>query len=108
MDESLYEAAKNVFANRSGFRAIITHRGDGYATYLENGEITSNVMFHLFIASELVGELRESHSNGTNIWLSSKEIATNPDILPTVKDLLAQHTKTPPGKRFFVELNYSI
>ncbi len=108
MGESLLEAAKNIFSDRSGFDAVITHRGDGYATYLESGEMTSNVMFHFFIATNMKGTLRSSHSSGVNIWMSQDEINTNPDVLPTVKDLLAQHNKTAEGERFFVELNYSI
>lgn len=108
MGESLLEAAKNVFECRSGLTAKIIHRGDGYATYLENNEMTSNVMFHFFIATNLQGTLRKSHSSGKNIWMSEQAIAKDPDILPTVVDLLKWHTKTPKNERFFVELNYSI
>ncbi len=108
MGESLLEAAKNVFEDRSGFKADIVHRGDGYATYLENNEMTSNVMFHFFMAKNLKGKLRPKHSNGENIWMSEQAIQSSPDILPTVKDLLKWHAKTPENERFFVELNYSI
>ena len=105
LGETVTQAAARELKEKTGIQAQLTHRGDGYITFIENGEPVSQIFFHLFVGTNANGKLRSDPPSGTVFW--GRPETAQDKLLPSVPDmlkLLAKH----PQERFFCELEYRV
>lgn len=102
--ESVLQAAERELKEKTGLTGSLQHRGDGYITIGEGGNIVSQIMFHLFYVKNPGGKLRASSKTGQAFWSDAAAVPTG-ELMKSVPDLirlLQQH----PRSRFFAELSY--
>ncbi len=100
--ERIADAARRELKEKTGLQAQLEHRGDGYITMTEAGQVVSQVMFHLFIGMAPQGELQPTAS-GEAFWMNHAAFG-RPDVMPSMPDLIGL-LKSKRGL-FFAELRY--
>ena len=104
--EGIEAAAHRELFEKTGLHADLTHRGDGYITMHESGQIISQVFFHLFYGEDIQGELRPNSRYGQVAWQPVDTDFSQAPFMASMPDLIKQ-IENSPEKRFFVELEYS-
>ncbi len=102
--ETIAQAAQRELADKTGLTGNLAHRGDGYITIRQHDEVVSQIMFHLFYADHLVGELTPETDKGQVFWAPIE--AMDDTYMPSVADILAILERG--DDRFFVELSYQL
>ncbi len=106
LGESVAEAAEREFKEKTGLDAELSHRGDGYVTINQKGEPISHIMFHLFIAMNPQGKLKEKVPGGQNFWARIHYLEPA-ELIPSVADLIRTLEQSPTS-RFFAEFSYDL
>jgi len=102
--EAVQKAAERELKEKTGLTGTLQHRGDGYITIVEQGNVVSQVMFHLFYGKNLQGKLKVNTNIGQAFWGDPAEVEKSELIrsVPDILTLLAKHSRS----RFFAELSY--
>lgn len=103
--ESVAEAAGRELLEKTGIRAKLQHRGDGYITIYQGSDVVSQVLFHFFYGRAPEGQIK-AHKTGQAQWASMRDIAPN-QLIPSVADLIRLNDENP-GQLFFTELVYRL
>ncbi len=112
LGESVKTAVARELLDKTSLTADLLHRGDGYIVIYEDQQPISQIVFHLFVGSNIKGELGTSELPGFGkigeaFWAKVEDI--DPDLLlPSVKDLILLEASTTVGQRFFAELSYDL
>lgn len=102
LDEVVEDAAARELMEKTGIRATLDHRGDGYITIYEDGEVVSQILFHLFYGTDPKGQIRSSQRSGEVFW---GRIEDHDSLIASVRDLVAL-LEAHPADRFFTQLTY--
>jgi 8-oxo-dGTP pyrophosphatase MutT (NUDIX family) len=102
LDEAVEDAAARELMEKTGVRATLEHRGDGYITIYEGGDIVSQILFHLFYGSDPKGKIKDSQRSGEVFW---GRVEDQENLIKSVPDLIKLLDKHP-GDRFFAQLTY--
>jgi ADP-ribose pyrophosphatase YjhB (NUDIX family) len=103
LDETITEAATRELKEKTGLECALKHRGDGYLTMSQNGEVVSQVLFHCFEGLHPQGELKQT-SVGEAFWADPSQIP-GWELMPSVMDIIDQLQQ--PG-HFFMERSYTL
>ena len=102
LDESVEDAAARELMEKTGVRATLDHRGDGYITIYEGGEVVSQILFHLFYGTDPKGKIKPNQRSGEVFW---GRVEDQENLIASVKDLVKLIEEHPAG-RFFTQLTY--
>ena len=102
--ETVQKAAERELKEKTGLVGALHHRGDGYITIVEEGEVVSQIMFHLFYGKNLVGKLKADTAIGQAFWGDPLQVGKS-ELIRSVPDILKLLQNNPRG-RFFAELTY--
>lgn len=102
LDEAVEDAAARELMEKTGIRATLEHRGDGYITIYEEGQVISQILFHLFYGSNPKGEIAPVQRSGEVFW---GRIEDQDNLIASVKDLVGL-LEANPEERFFAQLTY--
>jgi ADP-ribose pyrophosphatase YjhB (NUDIX family) len=105
--QSIKSAAESQLASKTGVKAELEHRGDGYATTYENGQPVSEIMFHAFYGRAVGGDLINESSRGQAFW-SHKEDLKLGEFMPNVLDLHDLVMAASAERRFFAQLEHHL
>lgn len=102
LDEAVEAAAARELMEKTGITARLEHRGDGYITIYEGGEVVSQILFHLFYGTNPKGHIRSHQRSGEVFW---GRIEDQDNLIASVKDLVGL-LEAHPEDRFFAQLTY--
>lgn len=102
LDEVVEAAAARELMEKTGITARLEHRGDGYITIYEDGEVVSQILFHLFYGTDPKGQIRSHQRSGEVFW---GRIEDQDNLIASVKDLVGL-LEAHPEDRFFAQLTY--
>lgn len=102
LDESVEAAASRELMEKTGISASLHHRGDGYITIYESGEVVSQILFHLFYGTDPKGKIKQDQRSGEVFW---GRIEDQDNLIASVRDLV-ELLRAHPEDRFFAQLTY--
>lgn len=103
--EAVAEAAKRELKEKAGLEALMAHRADGYISMSHNGVLVSQILFHLFVGSEVYGRLKGASKSGQPFWALPEEVPVT-ELMPSVVDLMQADGQS--EGRFFFERSYQL
>jgi 8-oxo-dGTP diphosphatase len=111
LGETIHEAAERELMDKTGLTAQLAHRGDGYVTIYKDKQPISQIVFHLFVGTDLKGETQTRPLAGVGeigeaFWARIEDIAPS-KLIPSVRDL-ERLVRENPSNRFFAELSYNL
>lgn len=102
LGESIEAAAARELAEKAGFAADLSHRGDGYLYIYDGEDVVSAFLFHLFVGDNLrPTEGRLSDAGGT-FWAKFADVEAN-ELIPGTAELV-KLVETGEKPRFWTEL----
>ena len=112
LGESIKAAAARELLDKTNLTADLVHRGDGYVVIYEDQQPISQIVFHLFVASNIKGELSTIELPGIGklgeaFWGRFEDIDQDL-VLPSVRDIILLEAAIDVGQRFFAELSYHL
>lgn len=105
--ESILLTAERELEVKTGLRAPLTHKGDGYITIGDTqkpDKIISQIMFHAFYGVNPTGHLKKASKTGEAYWTNIDEDLSRSPFLPSMPDLIQLFSNSSSDHRFFAEL----
>ncbi len=107
LGETIFQAAERELREKTGLAASFKHRGDVYAITFQDGDLVSQVLFHVFTATGFEGELISKKTKAGQAFWRKIELLDQSLLSPGVNDIY-QLVKTNPAHLFFAEFTYQL
>lgn len=103
LGEKILEAAKRELFEKTGLKANLKHVGDAYVVSYETDELISHMLFHVFLATNVSGNLVENSKYGQLFWEQLGSVNSTRFIPGFAEIFKAVQAKTKP---FFLEVEH--
>jgi ADP-ribose pyrophosphatase YjhB (NUDIX family) len=87
LEERVKEAAERELREKAGLSAKLRHRGDMYLTIHDETELVTQMLWHVFSATAVTGEIRQDFPGGACFWGKLDEVPRD-ELLPGAKQAL--------------------